>query len=125
MQAVASHLGFFDQTLGSSAHENLKGEQKLKALRALIGQKSFCYIGDHEADLNLWKESAEIIAVNPSPSLTKKIHSLDKPTQILRDAKRPWKLILKLIRPHQWVKNALVFLPALAGHKLFVPETFF
>lgn len=125
VQAVANHLGLFEQSIGSTEHKNLKGSHKLHALREVVGQKSFCYIGDHMADLSLWQQSSEIVAVNPSRILTAKIQSLQKPTHIIRDEKSPWKLLLKQIRPHQWVKNALVFLPALAGHKLFLPEVFF
>ncbi|WP_374079897.1 UbiA family prenyltransferase [Bdellovibrio bacteriovorus] len=125
VEAVANHIGLFDQSIGSTEHKNLKGSQKLLALREVIGSKTFTYIGDHIADLNLWQHSSEIVAVNPSRILTTKIQALQKPTQIIQDKKTPWKLLLKQIRPHQWVKNALVFLPALAGHKLLVPEVFF
>lgn len=119
IQAVANHLGLFDHSIGSSEDKNLKGSKKLQAIKEVIGNKSFSYIGDHMVDLALWQESAEIIAVNPSQPLKIKIQALNKPTKIITDKKNQWRLMFKQIRPHQWVKNALVFLPALAGHKVF------
>lgn len=124
VDAISNHLGLFDQVIGSTVDENLKGEQKLQALRKHIGTASFSYIGDSSADLALWEHSAEIIAVNPSATVKRKINSFNKPTSFILDSQSPWKLLLKQIRPHQWVKNILVFLPALAGHKILNTDIF-
>lgn len=123
IESVANHLGIFDHAIGST-NENLKGNKKLQAIKNLIGNSEFCYIGDHDVDLELWSESNKIIAVNPSTDLRNKIENLKKPTQFIYDKKNSGKLLLKQIRPHQWVKNALVFLPALAGHQIFTPGIF-
>ncbi|HEY1078795.1 MAG TPA: UbiA family prenyltransferase [Bdellovibrio sp.] len=124
VDAVANHLGLFDKTLGSTATQNIKGESKLLALRAHIGSSAFSYIGDSHADLALWEHASHIVAVNPSTLLKSKIAAIKKPTKIVDDSEKPWRLLLKQIRPHQWVKNALVFLPALAGHKILNPDVF-
>lgn len=124
IQEVSSHLGIFNKAFGSTADRNLKGSRKLAAIKEFIGAKSFTYCGDHEVDLAIWKEANEIVAVNPSPSLRKKIERLDKPSQFIYDQKKSTlRLIVKQMRPHQWIKNALVFLPALAGHKFWNFET--
>ena len=124
VDAVANHLGLFDKVIGSNAGENLKGAHKLAALKKQIGANSFTYIGDSAVDLALWEHSTEIIAVNPASATKSKIDSFKKPTTFINDKSSPWKLLLKQIRPHQWVKNALVFLPALAGHKILDPNIF-
>ncbi|XGC82250.1 UbiA family prenyltransferase [Bdellovibrio bacteriovorus] len=124
VQAVSNHLGIFDQVIGSNEIHNLKSDKKLQALQEKIGTASFSYIGDHFADLPLWKQSEEVIAVNPNKPLEIKIRKLGKPVIVIKDLSHPWKLLIKQIRPHQWVKNALVFLPALAGHKLFQDQYF-
>ncbi|MGZ3774660.1 MAG: UbiA family prenyltransferase [Bdellovibrio sp.] len=123
IQAIGQHLGLFDYIVGSSEQKNLKGPEKLKAVKEIIGNKPFCYIGDHAVDLALWKESSEIIAINPSASLKNKIQGLNKPTSFIHDKTKTGKLLFKQIRPHQWVKNSLVFLPALAGHKFLAFNT--
>ena len=124
IQEVATHLGIFNRAFGSSAERNLKGSRKLIAIKESIGSKAFTYCGDHQVDLAIWKEAAEIVAVNPSSGLRKKIERLNKPTQFIYDKRKSTlALIVKQMRPHQWIKNALVFLPALAGHKFWNVET--
>lgn len=118
LDPIAAHLGLFDRTLGSSATTNLKGKAKFAALQEIIGRNSFTYIGDHEVDLEIWKHSTSIIAVNPSKSLSTKISLLKKETKTLIDPKRNIaKILAKQLRPHQWIKNILVFLPAVASHR--------
>ena len=118
VSSVAKHLQLFDHVLASNSQSNLKGEQKLKAIQGLLGDSPWSYIGDSEADLPIWRQSAQIIAVNPSSSLIHQIKHLNKPTHYLTDHRRTTgALILKQIRIHQWAKNALIFLPLLAAHQ--------
>ncbi|MGZ3798432.1 MAG: UbiA family prenyltransferase [Pseudobdellovibrionaceae bacterium] len=124
IEAVANHLNLFDLTLGSAQNSNLKGHSKLKAIREKIGIGSFTYIGDCESDMPIWEQSSEIIAINPHRGLRAKIKKLNKPVTYIKDNKSPLKLLVKQLRPHQWVKNILVFLPAIAGHKIFESNTF-
>ncbi|QLY27035.1 UbiA family prenyltransferase [Bdellovibrio sp. KM01] len=120
VQDVANHLDIFNRSFGSTDHKNYKGTGKLSAIKEALGDQNFAYLGDHEADLKIWKDAQEIIAVNPSARLRRKIEQLNKPTQYIYDNKvSTLRLIVKQMRPHQWIKNALVFLPALAGHKIF------
>lgn len=121
-EAVGRHLNVFDLTIGSNHDLNLKGSKKLTSIKKHVGDAAFSYIGDSKADLPIWAHSSEIIAVNPSFDLRGKIQKLDKPTTLIKDKKNQLKLLLKQIRPHQWVKNVLIFLPALAGHKFFEGE---
>lgn len=123
VKEVSSHTGLFERAFGSTADTNLKGANKYNAIKSVVGNSSFTYIGDHSADLEIWKHSAKVVAINPSPSLRSKIGTLAKPTDTITDkTKKTWKLALKQIRPHQWIKNVLVFLPAFAGHKLVSSE---
>ncbi|WII71835.1 UbiA family prenyltransferase [Bdellovibrio sp. 22V] len=123
---ISQRLELFNQVIGSDTKTNLKGTHKLKAIKNLIGDASFSYVGDAFADLDVWRASTEIVAVNPSKSLQALISTLNKPTTLLKDVESSTlQLLAKQIRPHQWIKNILVFLPALAGHKLWNHDTFF
>lgn len=116
--AIASHLGLFKHVIGSSSSENRKGRNKLRAIKEITKDAPFAYAGDAPVDLEVWSESASIIAVNTSATLKNKIQALNKPTEYFEDDKKSLaKLIVKQLRPHQWIKNVLVFLPALAGHR--------
>ncbi|MFM6927930.1 MAG: UbiA family prenyltransferase [Bdellovibrio sp.] len=119
VESVANHIGIFDHVIGSIEGHNFKGLAKLQAIQAQIGNAEFSYIADHSVDLKIWNHASKVIAVNPSDALKAKIKDLNKPTEYIEDPKiRTWKLAIKQIRPHQWIKNSLVFLPAIAGHKL-------
>lgn len=124
VQSVANHLGIFDEAIGSES-QNLKGTGKLNAIQTKWPKQPFTYIGDHSADLAIWKEAEQVVAVNPSPYVKNRVSAMNKKTVIIEDKKSPWKFLVKQIRPHQWVKNVLVFLPALAGHKFFNSDTLF
>ena len=118
VNAVATHLNLFDHVLASNSSTNLKGQQKLNSIKALLGDSPWAYIGDSKADIPIWRESSEIFAVNPSRSLQTLIDQLNKPTHYIIDQRRPlYRLILKQIRVHQWAKNALLLLPLFAAHQ--------
>jgi 4-hydroxybenzoate polyprenyltransferase/phosphoserine phosphatase len=120
---VASHLKIFDQAVGSSGDRNLKGKNKVEALRSLANGEPFFYIGDALAAVPLWQNAQGGIAINPSFFLRRELRRLPD-VKIVRDKKRFFSTIFKAIRLHQWAKNILVFAPAIAAHKVLVPSVF-
>jgi 4-hydroxybenzoate polyprenyltransferase len=110
--AVAGHFGFFSHAQGSRPGRNLKGTEKLAAIRETIGQNAeFDYIGDSSSDLPLWAAAkSKLIAGSRSwPSLNF-AHRFDQ-------APAKPQAVIRLLRPHQWLKNLLVFLPAILAHQ--------
>ncbi|MFM9936762.1 MAG: haloacid dehalogenase-like hydrolase, partial [Novosphingobium sp.] len=61
---VAAHLGLFDQIIASSARSNRKGLAKLAAIRALLGDTPFDYVGDSSADRPIWQTAAVAYTVD-------------------------------------------------------------
>ncbi|MFN4278682.1 UbiA family prenyltransferase [Thermosynechococcus sp.] len=120
-EKVAAHLGFFDAVYGSDGRMNLKGKNKAQFLLERFGEKQFVYMGDAAADLPVWAVAAKAITVNAPPKLRKKVEHLNPNVEHLGSAKRSIKPYLQEIRPHQWVKNSLVFVPMLAGHQFSLP----
>lgn len=118
VQAIAQHLGLFDEVLGSKPGVNLKGTQKLAAIRELCKSEGFIYVGDSRADLPIWAACSHAVLVNPFRSVLKKVQASGVPSEVLKDKKSRWPLIVKQLRPHQWVKNALVLVPLLAAHRV-------
>lgn len=115
-QAVADHLGLFDEVWASDADHNLRGSAKCARAVAEFGERGFCYAGDAQPDLAVWAKAGAAVPVNTSNKLAARAAALapierrfDKP------ATRPgvW---FKAIRVHQWLKNLLIFLPLLAAH---------
>ncbi len=66
---VADHLGIFHHVLATDRYINLKASAKARALRELIGDGNFDYVGDSRADLAVWAECAGALLVDPSPRL--------------------------------------------------------
>lgn len=115
---VAAHLDLFDEVHGSDGRMNLKGKAKAAFLVERFGSGGFAYMGDAEADVPVWEQSAKAITVNASPALRNRAERLGKPFEHLSTAAQSLGPYVKALRPHQWLKNILVFLPMLAAHQL-------
>jgi 4-hydroxybenzoate polyprenyltransferase len=109
---IAKQSGMFDEAWGSSARHNLKGRHKLAAIRDRLGNDPFDYVGDSKADLPIWQAARRGYSLNVLPSSAN--------VERLGDPRRPaWRAILKTLRPHQWAKNALVFVPLVTAGLTF------
>ena len=113
--AVAGHLGLFDGAEGSSGGRNLSGPEKAQALVQRFGERGFDYLGDAAADAAVWARARTGYVVAPSARLSRRLSRADLAPHVVgrRQGLRPY---LKAVRPHQWMKNLLVFAPLLAGH---------
>lgn len=112
--AIASHLGCFDRVFASDGETNLKAQRKADALATAYPQ-GFAYAGNESADIKVWRAAAGAVVVNASDGLTRRA-TADFPVERTfapeHDALRG---LLKAMRPQQWSKNFLVFLPMLVG----------
>lgn len=118
-QAVAKHLGLFDFILATNERRNLKGVTKLAVIEDLCGErgwKKFAYVGDSKADLPIWAVAAETYVANPTRGLLRRVTR--KPAAVFKRSQRRWPRILAAMRPYQWTKNLLVFVPLVAAHSL-------
>jgi 4-hydroxybenzoate polyprenyltransferase/phosphoserine phosphatase len=122
--AVAAHLGLFDEVHGSDGRRNLKGEAKARLLVDRFGERGFDYLGDSRADIPVWARARRAITVNAAPGLRNAVEALAGPAEHLGAGRPPAATAyVRALRPHQWVKNALVFVPMLAAHR-FTPDAF-
>lgn len=120
-QAVSDHLGIFDEVQGSDGNRNLKGAEKAAYLSGRYGKGGFDYMGDSPSDLPVWAEAARAIAVNVPTPLFRQASDRAPVAERLTTVTPAWKPYLKALRPHQWLKNILVFLPMLAAHQIDAP----
>lgn len=119
-RAVADHVGLFDEVIASDARTNLKGAVKRDALLAKF-PGGFDYIGDSPADLAVWPAAGKAYVVAPHPRLAARAQALCTtcPPEHIGAHARLHLRDFKAVRPHQWVKNILLFLPMLLAHDLW------
>lgn len=117
-QIVANHLRLFDEVHASDGHRNLKGQAKADFLKSRFGVGAFDYVGDSRADLPVWKIAGQAVTIGLSDSLRRTVEENSRDVRHLAGPQRQWSSYVKAMRPHQWLKNLLVFLPVIAAHDL-------
>jgi 4-hydroxybenzoate polyprenyltransferase/phosphoserine phosphatase len=117
VRVIADYCQCFDQAQGTSETVNLKSEHKLRWIESNIS-KPFEYIGDSAADLPIWQKSSHALLVNPSQSVLEKVKSLGINHDTHFDSSFSAASVIRQLRVHQWVKNALIAVPLIAAHKV-------
>lgn len=107
---VAAAVGPFDAVLASGRRRNLKSAAKLAAIRAHLGGAPFDYVGDARADRPLWRAARRAYTVGVATGSAGEIR--------LAPRSRTAAALLRAARPHQWAKNALVFVPLVTSGQL-------
>jgi 4-hydroxybenzoate polyprenyltransferase len=116
---VASHLGIFSGVLGSDGATNLTGNNKLEGLLSRLDSGAFDYIGNDTPDLPLLAHANEAMVANPSLGLRMRLRSRGiRTTHEFAERSHTLISLLNALRPHQWAKNLLIFLPLLLSHAL-------
>lgn len=114
---VAAATGLFDEVHGSTKERNLKGAEKADFLTDRFGTEGFDYIGDSEADIPVWAAARRAITVCGSAKLRAAAAQANADVTHISPPPSPVRPVLKAMRPHQWSKNVLLFLPLLASHQ--------
>jgi 4-hydroxybenzoate polyprenyltransferase/phosphoserine phosphatase len=113
VEAVAAQVPLFDDAHGSDGETNLSAGRKLDRIRHLHGD-GFVYAGDSRADLPIWAAAAGAIVVGREAFIRAAGRLSRIETAFPR--KPPLAQIWRALRPHQWAKNLLIFVPlVLAG----------
>jgi 4-hydroxybenzoate polyprenyltransferase len=115
---VASYLGMFDGWFASDETTNLAGVKKAEQLVEAFGERGFDYIGNDTADLPVWKQAAKAFTIRAPASVRSQLKGREGEIEHLPCARPTWRTWAKMLRVHQYAKNALIFVPLLASHLL-------
>jgi 4-hydroxybenzoate polyprenyltransferase len=116
---VAQRIPFVSGVIASNGQVNLKGAAKAQALRERF-PAGFDYAGDARADFSVWKAAHSAVVVEASAAVVTKASRIADVTRVF--PRQPlWKSLIRSLRPHQWAKNALVFVPLVLSGKLSDP----
>lgn len=114
---VAAHLGLFDEVLATRDGMNLSGAAKARALVERFGEGGFDYVGDSAADLPVFARARRAIVVAPAAAVRRRVAALPNVERVIERPETGGSRLAALaraMRPHQWLKNLLVFVPLLA-----------
>jgi 4-hydroxybenzoate polyprenyltransferase len=115
VQRVADHLG--EGVLSLDAGVDLAGPINADRLCEVFGERRFDYIGDGSTDKAIWKRARRVYIANALPAHLASVRTWAPNAQALGTRAHSWRDCVVALRPHQWVKNILVFAPALAAHR--------
>ncbi len=116
VSALAAQYGIEGPVFASDGKVNLTGQRKADALVQAFGEGGFDYAGDGIVDMPVWDVAENAIIVGHLPQVAARLAAKGSNVEEFR---RTWALrdLLRAMRPHQWVKNILLFLPLIAAHR--------
>jgi 4-hydroxybenzoate polyprenyltransferase/phosphoglycolate phosphatase-like HAD superfamily hydrolase len=117
-QAIADYLDIFDDVIASDGVQNLKGPTKASMLLRRFGESGFTYIGDNVADLPAWRAATTRGVVNANRRTTDAVRRLGRIEVEINDRPSLLRAAITAMRPYQWVKNLLVFVPIVTAHAI-------
>jgi 4-hydroxybenzoate polyprenyltransferase/phosphoserine phosphatase len=117
-KGVAEHLGLFAEVMASDGQLNLRGTHKAAKLAERFGERGFDYAGNSSTDLPVWQQAREAIVVNAHPNLATRAGNCARVSRVFESSGSCLRPLLRVLRPHQWVKNLILFVPLLTSHKL-------
>jgi 4-hydroxybenzoate polyprenyltransferase len=121
---VAEHLRLFTAVICSEGRENVSGKNKLAAIRQVLGDQDFGYVGNSRSDLAVWRGAKSAVIVGANGRILKAVQRSGVTIERVFPRKRfSLKIIAKAMRVYQWTKNSLVLVPILLGHHLFQRTT--
>src|SRR3984957_10669559 len=118
-EQVAAHLGLFDQVARADG-AGPPSARKRGILVERFGERGFDYAGSDAADVEVWASSRGAVVVGDR-KLAERVAAKAPLLRVFAAPRATARTWIKAIRLHQWVKNALVFLPALLAHHITNP----
>ena len=104
-----------ETVFASTSAVNLKGAAKAGALVDAYGEGGFDYAGNESVDRAIWDHASGAVIVGNLPDDAKALEAAGKTvTQV--EGGWTYADLMRALRPHQWVKNVLLFVPLIAAH---------
>lgn len=116
---VAKHLGIFDDVFATRNDVNLKASNKRDLLVSKFGVKGYDYIGNDQPDMVVWASARKAYVVSSSDAFVSKVKALGNFEHAFStETASVVSTLIRSLRPHQWIKNLLVFVPLVTAYRL-------
>ncbi|MFC5585715.1 UbiA family prenyltransferase [Nitratireductor kimnyeongensis] len=115
--AIAEHLGVFDEVISTEPGRNMASGMKRDALIEAFGDGGFDYAGNSRADVAVFDAARRAIVVAPDRAAAR-WHAVNG-GELLAAPQPTFRTYVKMLRVHQWLKNSLIFVPLILSHEYF------
>jgi 4-hydroxybenzoate polyprenyltransferase len=119
--SVCAHLGLFDGVLIGGSRSNSAETAVASVLVERFGERGFDYCGRGRHHLGIWRYARNAVLVEAGPSLIREVARSTAITRTFPRRHSRLRVLLRALRPYQWVKNVLVLVPLCAAHRVSDP----
>lgn len=119
--AIAAHLGCFDQVIATNGARNLSSANKAAELNAAFGAGGYEYLGNSGDDIAVWRDAGAIAVANANAAVLRGARALGPARVVAGGAGSLARAAVKSLRLHQWIKNVLIWVPLAMAHRLAEP----
>jgi 4-hydroxybenzoate polyprenyltransferase len=116
-QSISKHVGLFSEVVASNGATNLRGSSKGRLLTERFGRHGFDYAGNSSVDLAVWSEARRAIVVNASAGVAQRAARVSEVSRVFNPRTGGLGAVLRELRPHQWIKNLIIFVPLVTSHR--------
>jgi len=110
VRRVAARFGFFEHAEGSGERINLAGTKKYEAIERRYGP-AFAYAGDSHRDVPIWERCGHAVLVGDVERLRRRLPDTIRVERVFPCTGGGPRVWARALRLHQWIKNALIFVP--------------
>jgi 4-hydroxybenzoate polyprenyltransferase/phosphoserine phosphatase len=121
VERLAERISGIAGVFGTEDGINLIGSAKADRLVAAFGAKGYDYIGDTSVDFAVWRAARKPLVVAHGARFADRVADALPGAEIVARSRLTLRSYVRALRPNQWAKNALLFLPMIAGHHLEPP----
>ncbi|MBC2664464.1 UbiA family prenyltransferase [Novosphingobium flavum] len=114
--ALAERIGGIAGVIATTPGQNMSGRTKAAALDAAFGAGGYDYAGNDTVDFPVWRRARRQYVVAASSRFERAVLREFPAAEVIARPRTGLAAWRRAIRPHQWAKNLLVFLPMIAGH---------
>ena len=116
VESVAARVGGISGVFATDSKINLAGRAKADRLVREFGHGGFDYVADADVDFAVWRASRKALALTHGASFEARLLKAFPHAEVIARPRPRIVDYIRALRPHQWAKNALIFLPLIAGH---------
>lgn len=115
---IAAHVGLFSDVIASDDTQNMSGHTKQQELVRRYGHKGFEYAGNGAVDIPVWQAAHRGIVVRAPRTVERAAAQATTIHTVVPTQEKVTASFISAMRPYQWIKNVLIFVPLIMAHQI-------